>query len=198
MITLTRPPLLKEATEATLDDLYRVDGKAELVNGKIVHFMATGRKPFYASFTIAFLLRQFVEASDLPGITIADNAGFVVDLPNRKSFSPDAGYYEGPDDSDMKFFDGAPLFAVEVRSENDYGIAAEAAMAAKRRDYFAAKAQVLWDVDLQNDDAVIRVYRNGVADVPSEVFKRGDIANAEPVIPGWTLPVDRLFERKKP
>ena len=38
----------------------------------------------------------------------------------------------------MKFFQGAPVFAVEVRSEGDYGPRAEREMAAKRADYFAA------------------------------------------------------------
>ena len=32
-------------TRATLDDLMRVEGKAELIGGRIVRFMATGRKP---------------------------------------------------------------------------------------------------------------------------------------------------------
>ena len=43
-----------------------------------------------------------------------------VNLPNRKSFSPDAAFYMG-NDTGMKFFEGAPVFAAEVRSENDYG-----------------------------------------------------------------------------
>ena len=30
---------------ATLDDLYRVEGKAELIAGRIVYLMPTGRKP---------------------------------------------------------------------------------------------------------------------------------------------------------
>ena len=52
-----------------------------------------------------------------------------------------------------------PLFAVEVRSENDYGPAAEREMAAKRADYFAAGTRVVWDVDLLGED-VVRVYRD--------------------------------------
>ena len=52
----------------------------------------------------------------------------------------------------------APVFAVEVRSEGDYGPAAEREMAAKRADYFAAGTKVVWDVDLLSDD-VVRVYR---------------------------------------
>ena len=38
----------------------------------------------------------------------------------------------------MRFIEGPPTLAVEVRSENDYGDAAEREMAAKRADYFAA------------------------------------------------------------
>jgi len=53
---------------------------------------------------------------------------------------------------------GAPIFAVEVRSENDYGPAAERAMAAKRTDYFACGTLVVWDVDLLSQD-VIKSYK---------------------------------------
>ena len=57
----------------------------------------------------------------------------------RESFSPDAAYFLGPFPSNpMRFLVGPPIFAVEVRSENDYGPAAEAAMADKRADYFEA------------------------------------------------------------
>ena len=47
----------------------------------------------------------------------------------------------------MRFIEGPPTFAVEVRSENDYGPAAEREMAAKRADYFEAGTLVVWDVD---------------------------------------------------
>ncbi len=33
---------------ATIDDLYRVPGKAEIVNGEIVHMSPTGFEPGYA------------------------------------------------------------------------------------------------------------------------------------------------------
>ena len=58
----------------------------------------------------------------------------------------------------MKFFPDVPVFAAEVRSENDYGPKAEEEMAANRADYFAAGCQVIWDVDLLGAD-VVRVDR---------------------------------------
>lgn len=38
---------------ATLDDLAKVVGKAELINGTIVHYMATGDEPNRAAFVYA-------------------------------------------------------------------------------------------------------------------------------------------------
>ncbi len=69
-----------------------------------------------------------------------DNTRFVVNLPRRRSFSPDASFFTGHLEPgvNLKCIEGAPIFAVEVRSEGDYGPAAERQMAAKRADYFAA------------------------------------------------------------
>src|SRR5438105_1027219 len=44
-----------EAT-ATLEDLYRVEGKAELIGGRIVHLMASGDIPSQVAFEIAISL----------------------------------------------------------------------------------------------------------------------------------------------
>jgi Uma2 family endonuclease len=84
------------------------------------------------------------------------------------------------------------LYKVEVRSEEDYGPAAERKMAAKRADYFAAGTVIVWDVDVLRED-LVRVYS---AQTPSEprVFRRGEIADAEPALPGWSMAVDELFE----
>jgi len=39
---------------------------------------------------------------------------------------------------------------------------------------------------------VVRVYRG---DQPQpRVHRRGEVADAEPAVPGWRLPVDDLFE----
>ncbi|HEV2972574.1 MAG TPA: Uma2 family endonuclease [Pirellulales bacterium] len=175
-------------TAATVDDLYLVPGKAELVGGEIVMMSPTGGIPAEVALRIGASLLRYTERTKT-GHAVGDNAGFVVDLPDRKSFSPDAAYFVGH--SSMKFIDGAPAFAVEVRSEGDYGPAAEEEMAGKRADYFTAGTQVVWDVDLQSPDAV-RVYRSGDPDHPT-IYRRGQLAEAEPAVPEWTMPVDDLF-----
>jgi Uma2 family endonuclease len=64
-------------------------------------------------------------------------------------------------------------------------------MARKRRDYFAAGTLVVWDVDLLGDD-VVRVYRASDRDNPT-IYRRGEIAEAEPAVPGWRMLVDEIF-----
>jgi Uma2 family endonuclease len=91
----------------------------------------------------------------------------------------------------MKFLEGAPAFAVEIRSEGDYGSKAEQRIIEKRRDYFAAGTLVVWDVDLLNPE-VIKSYRQDEPDKP-KIFRRGGIADAEPAVPGWKFPVSELF-----
>lgn len=79
-----------------------------------------------------------------------------------------------------------------MHTENDYGPQAERDIAAKRADYFAAGTLVVWDVDLLSE-AVIRKYTASAPNRPT-IFRRGDIANAEPAVPGWSMPVDNLFD----
>ncbi len=178
-------------TRVTIQDLYHIpeSGKAEIVDGEIVRIMPTGRLPGRPSGKI-FLSLHNHEQSTGRGLAFGDNVGFIVDLPNRDSFSPDAAWYTGSIEG-MDFLHGAPAFAVEVRSKNDYGPKAEQALAEKRRDYFSAGTLVVWDVDLLSDD-VIRVYRLSARESPT-VYRRGDLAEAEPAVPGWTMPVDYLF-----
>ena len=186
---ITGRPSRKTSTEATIEDLYRVPGKAELVEGKILRMAPTGRMPGAAGDEIFVSLRAYARRIGR-GYAVGDNKAFRVNLPRRKSFSPDAAYYIGPDPG-MKFFAGAPVFAVEVRSEGDYGARAERAMAKKRVDYFAAGTLVVWDVDLLSNE-VVRVYRASDPGHPT-IYRRGESAEAEPAVPGWTMAVDDLF-----
>ena len=173
---------------ATIEDLYHVEGKAELVHGELVLMPLTGGFHGFAALRIAASLLDYERRTNR-GHAFGDNVGFIVNLPNRRSFGPDASFCT--QSLTRKFIDGAPIFAAEVRSEEDYGPAAERAMASKRGDYFAAGTQVVWDVDGLRD-YVVRVYRASDQTKPT-VYRRGDLAEAEPALPGWSMPVDDLF-----
>jgi hypothetical protein len=65
-------------------------------------------------------------------------------------------------------------------------------MATKRTDCFASGTVVVRDVGVLRD-ARITVYR-AAAPEPPTFYGRGEVAEAEPALPGWTFPVDRLLE----
>jgi len=177
---------------ATLDDLLRTKGKAELIGGRIVSYMATGFKPSQVAGNIYSELRSHVKQIRA-GIVSTGNQGFAVPelASGRESFSPDVAYYTGPLPANpMKFIAGAPTFAVEVRSENDYGKSAEREIVAKRDDYFAAGTSVVWDVDPVAE--WIHVYRAADPGRPT-TYRRGDLAEAEPALPGWRVSVAEIF-----
>jgi len=126
---------------ATLADLMKVEGKAELVGGRIVEYMASGFIPCRLAGRIYRSLSDFTIRTGT-GEAFGDNLGYAVDPPltsGRQPFSPDSSFHAGPfPPNDMAFIEVAPTFAIEVRSENDYGRIAETAIAVKRPDYFEA------------------------------------------------------------
>jgi Uma2 family endonuclease len=177
---------------AKLDDLAREPGTAELIAGRIVRYPPSGFAPGLARLEIAKSLHGNGGKTGR-GIVLGGNVGFVVpQLPSgRESFSPDAAYYAGPPPARrMGFIEGPPTLAVEVRSEDDYGAVAERTIAAKRADYFAAGTLVVWDVDLQGE--TVTVYRADKSDAPV-TFRHGEVADAEPAVPGWRIAVDEIF-----
>jgi Uma2 family endonuclease len=180
-------------TPATLDDLMKVEGKAELIGGRIVRLMPSGYRPNRCAFKIAMSLENW-SAGQGKGTVGTDGLGYAVQRPltnGRQSFSPDTSYYAGPlPQQEMKFIPGPPLFAVEVRSDTDYTKKAEREMEAKRTDYFEAGTQIVWDVDPQ-----ARVIRAYAAATPNQmrVFQPGETADAEPALPAWRIAVDEVF-----
>jgi Uma2 family endonuclease len=184
------PPSIE--TRATLDDLQGLEGKAELIGGTVVKFLGTGRRP---SLTAGRIYRKLDDYAETNRRGDAYHDGMTFGVPElssgRESFMPDVSYYFGPFPvNEMRWIDGPPTFAVEVRSENDHGNAAEAEMAAKRADYFEAGTLVVWDVDTEAE--LIHIYRSNDP-AQTATFARGQIADAEPAVPGWQIAIDDIF-----
>ncbi len=178
---------------ATLDELAKVEGKAELIAGRIVTLMPTGRLPNLVAKRILRAMDDFVLSLGV-GEVFTDNMGYAIRPPmenGRESFSPDVSYYYGPLPADeMEFIPGPPNLAVEVRSESNYGPSAELEMAEKRDDYFAAGTLVVWDVDPLGQSITRYLASNPAS---GTIYRRGDVADAEPALPGWRLSVDEVF-----
>jgi Uma2 family endonuclease len=178
---------------AVVEQLYRVpeNGKAEIIDGRIVPMSPGGGLHGNAAGVIYASLLAYAHRTGY-GSALPDNVGFLVDLPHRWSFSPDAAFWTGAPLT-RTFPDGAPAFAVEVRSPDDHGAEAERRLAAKRADYFATGAIVVWDVELE-PSPIVRVYRLSDPGTPV-VYRTGEQAEAEPAVPGWSMPVDDLLPR---
>ncbi|WP_169976666.1 Uma2 family endonuclease [Tautonia rosea] len=181
-----------QGVRATVDDLYQIDGNAELIDGRIIPLMPTGHLPNQVAGRIYRRLADFVDDRGT-GFVYTDSMGFTVPelASRRESFSPDVSFLDGEAPVNrMRFVEGPPTFAVEVRSDVDYGPAADRSYAAKRADYFEAGILVVWDIDPVGE--VIRSYRHDRPEAPT-TFTQGQIADAEPAVPGWRLEVDSVF-----
>ena len=105
---------------ATLDDLMRTEGQAELIAGRIVRFPPHGHFPAVLAGRIRRSLFDYAELLGR-GQSYGGTVGFVFPaLANgRESFCADAAYYTGPPPANpMHFIPGPPDFAVEVRSDS--------------------------------------------------------------------------------
>jgi len=191
LVEPTPPPAtpLAPDVDARFERLLEIEGKAEIVDGRIVVMSPTQPWPGEVAAEIYSSLRAYVRLTKR-GRAVTDNQTFRVQLPHRQSLSPDVAYHIGGR-IPKQHYEGAPVFAVEVRSFGDHGPRAERLLEEKRDDYFACGTLVVWDVDLQSRD-VIRCYC-ATAPMPPVIFRQGDIAQAEPAVPGWRVSVAEVL-----
>ena len=183
-------------TRATLDDLMRAEGKAELIGGRIVRFMATGRKPNRVAGRIFRSLDDHAEATGR-GEAYTDNMGFAVpELPSgRESFSPDASYYVGPLPANpMRFIDGPP-------DPRRRGPQRGRLRPGRRACHGRQAGRLLRGGDRRrlgrrHRGRAIHVYRAGRPG-PHATYARGQVAEAEPAVPGWRPEVDAFFQETR-
>jgi Uma2 family endonuclease len=76
-------------SRATIEDLYKVEGKAELVHGEIVEIPPLGEDPGFTGGEIFARLREYARGTG-QGRAFPNGVGFRVQLPHRQTFSPDA------------------------------------------------------------------------------------------------------------
>jgi Uma2 family endonuclease len=183
---------MSTAAKATYADLSRTEGKAELIGGKIIRFPPHSWKVGVLCGNLISSLHHHAKLLDR-GIVGTSTMAYVVPmLPSgRESFCPYVSFHLGPLPIDrMKFIEGSPTFAVEVRDAAVSGGIAEVDLAAKRADYFAAGTLAVWDVDPVAE--TVACYRQ-TAPTKAIIWRRGDTADAEPAVPGWRITVDEVF-----
>ncbi|MFP3940894.1 MAG: Uma2 family endonuclease [Thermoanaerobaculia bacterium] len=182
-----------EATDGGLlsaEEYYRLPEEPgwrdELVEGSVVREPMPSFGHGSASVRIASLLLEWVEPRKLG--EVVGECGFVVRRNPDTVRGPDAAFVsaerlaawsgEGP------FFEGAPDLAVEVLSPSN----TRDEIGQKVREYLAAGARLVWVVDPASES--VAVHRTGAAERrlgPDDALDGGE------VLPGFTLPVRRIF-----
>lgn len=176
------------------------DVRQELVRGEIRSMTPAGGWHATVGDNLYGPLREFVRAGRL-GRCVFDGAGFLLPLPpelRRLSRdgrprdtvrSPDVAFVRADRVPPGGFGPGwiplAPDCAVEVLSPSETASDTEEKLA----DYQAAGTPLVWVVDPAK--RLVAVY---AADAPVRWLREGDTLDGGSVLPGFTLPVNALFE----
>lgn len=158
----------------------------ELVEGSVVREPMPSFGHGSASARIARFLLEWVESRELG--EVVGECGFVVQRDPDTVRGPDAAFVSAERlaawSGDGPFFEGAPDLAVEVLSPSN----TRGEVERKVREYLAAGARLVWVVDPASRS--VTAYRTGEA---SRRVGPDDSLDGSDILPGFTLPVSRIF-----
>jgi Uma2 family endonuclease len=162
------------------------DRPGELIDGRFVPMSPTGWPHARAEVKVSSKLEQFAEASGL-GTVLSGEAGIIIRRGPDTVRGADVAYISRErlvEASPDGYLDVAPELIVEIVSPNDRWTD----ITGKLDDYFSIGVELVWLVDPQRRR--VSCYRS-----PTELalLGPGDTLTAEPMLPGFTLPVAELF-----
>ena len=158
----------------------------EIIEGVLVE-KAVGHAESFLGLWIGTLVNMYVVPRKLGYCTGAD--GFT-ELSTGNTRAPDVSFFSwdsvaGRRRPTQAYPRLAPDFAVEVLSPFN----TRAEMKRKRTEFFASGTRLIWEIDPRAQ--IARVYT--AVDVFTELT-RADTLNADPVLPGFTIPLGELFD----
>jgi Uma2 family endonuclease len=146
-------------------------------------------QPILVAGVIFAALNAFVEVGQL-GLCFPDNTGFLLPGLGDTVRSPDAAFVRASRLPAQGIGSGwlsvAPDLVVEILSPNE----AAAELEDNLRDYRAAGTELLWIVD-----PVARVVNVRSAHAPERWLSEVETLDGGDVLPGFAVPVSRLFGR---
>jgi Uma2 family endonuclease len=160
-------------------------GRAELIDGEVLHMSPSGAEHGNVALNIAALLRQFVMKQNL-GRVFAAETGFK--LATSRVRAPDVAFVSAArlaGGIPSTFFDGAPDLAVEVVSPSDTW----PQVTEKVDDWLANGARSCWVVDPKT-----RVVMVHLPDGHVTRFGLNDSMTDAAVLPGFSALVADFFE----
>lgn len=184
------------ATEADLLDNSITGGRpCELVDGILVE-KPMGFREGYLGAWIIFLFQDYLRGNNLGAVAGGDGpVRFRLGLVRM----PDVSFVrwdslDDPDqveDPDGAFLEVAPDLAVEVLSPSN----TRKEMAIKLAEYAKAGVRLVWYVD--PDRKEVTAYPRG-KERGKKVIGLGGVLDGGDVLPGFTLPVAKIFEKRAP
>jgi Uma2 family endonuclease len=177
---VVRPPV-------TAEELLLTSRNFELVRGELVPVTPAGREHGVLSAYLALELTLFVRAHQL-GRIYTDGVGYTLFRNPDTVRGPDVSFVSRDREATLKsvrgFIPGAPDLAVEVRSPDN----TLAELSVKANEYLEAGARMVWIVDPPT--RTVQVMRPGR---PAVTLSLDDVLDGGDVLPGFSLPVSRLF-----
>ncbi len=177
----------------TADELYQMGSNApyELIEGVLREVSPSSSKSSEIGGRILIFVGQFVIEHGLGHLTNADG-GYILSSNPQTVVAPDVGFYRGeryPDGApEHGFRPVPPEFAVEVISPTDK----KTDIAQKQDLYARAGVPLVWWVD--SEARTVTVHRPGQS---PEVLDRSATLDGGDVLPGFSLPVERIFANKR-
>jgi Uma2 family endonuclease len=178
---------------ATEEDVIRIereeDRLCELIDGVLVEKVMGFHESKLAGWII-HLLHQYLEGNDLGEVTAPD--GTMRLMPGLVRI-PDVSFVSHErlaecSNPNAAIPDLAPDLAVEVPSEGN----TPGEMKRKLKEYFFCDVTVVWLVDPRR-----RTVQVSTAPDQSALFTEGQELTGEPVLPGFRVPVARIFAKTK-
>lgn len=174
----------------TAEELLRMpdDGfRYELVEGEVRKMTPAGGEHGRIALNVGYFLTDHVRANNL-GTVYAAETGFRIATDPDTVRAPDAAFVRrerveamGPVQG---YLPGAPDLAVEVVSPGDsYSDVAEKAL-----DWLDAGTRMVLVVDPRKHTVTAYLSRDDI-----RVLSEGDVLDGGEVVPGWSVPVRRLF-----
>jgi Uma2 family endonuclease len=178
----------------TLDEIVKewgYDVPYEVVDGELREVSPSGGDASRVALRISSPLWVFNEEHDLGEVFGADG-GFVLSRDPLILVAPGVSFVRAenvPLDYDFRpFFPGPPDFATEVRSPTDRPGEIEE----KVERLLAFGTKLVWKAD-----PILRLVEVRRRGRPPQTFRVGDVLDGEDVIPGFRLPVARIFREPR-
>lgn len=164
------------------------DKLLELIEGKLSSVCAAAWGSSELAGRLTTYLTLYVGTRGLGRVMVTDGS-FRIEQRPETVVQPDVAFVRMDrfeDQDRLTYYRGSPDLAIEIRSPSDR----LAEMIRKMDRYLRAGTELTWLVDPLKRQIHVRTQRDAVA----RLLVEGDDLTGAPVLPGFSLPVDHIFD----